>query len=187
MRKGLMACLLIMVVLLCTTLGGCKAHSSSMEFRADPDAGDVEELKLQLFEACQAMPEVLAATMSAFPSILEEATIKTSDPIELDNLMDGGDGGEIQATLLKCFVELLASEDTEIEFGLTSGRVDMTFARERNPEAESYAPANIEICWERMMLQDARQVRITSYVRKDAPESLYLDLEHGFARCIAVG
>ena len=104
MRKGLMACLLIMVVL-CTTLGGCKARSSSMEFRADPDAGDVEELKLQLFEACQAMPEVLAATMSAFPSILEEATIKTSDPIELDNLMDGGDGGEIQATLLKCFVE----------------------------------------------------------------------------------
>lgn len=125
--------------------------------------GNREGTTSALLEICRNQPETLAATVSAYPSILEacgldgEMTAKQID----DLLSNGEDGGEIQQKLLDA-----------LEAKLTDGGTQFEFYQEYNTERSYYmynmvssdaedTPANIGLQAILTKRSGEKQVKIT--------------------------
>lgn len=80
--------------------------------------GDREGTASALLEICRNQPETLAATVSAYPSILEACGLDGNlTAKQIDNLLSNGDkGGEIQQKLLEVLEAKLMDEGTQFEF-----------------------------------------------------------------------
>lgn len=80
--------------------------------------GDREGAASALLEICRNQPETLAATVSAYPSILEACGLDGNlTAKQIDELLSNGDkGGEIQQKLLEALEAKLMDEGTQFEF-----------------------------------------------------------------------
>lgn len=80
--------------------------------------GDREGTASALLEICRNQPETLAATVSAYPSILEACGLDGNlTAKQIDDLLSNGDkGGEIQQKLLEALEAKLMDEGTQFDF-----------------------------------------------------------------------
>ncbi len=80
--------------------------------------GDREGTASALLEICRNQPETLAATVSAYPSILEACGLDGNlTAKQIDDLLSNGDkGGEIQQKLLEALEAKLMDEATQFDF-----------------------------------------------------------------------
>lgn len=80
--------------------------------------GDREGTASALLEICRNQPETLAATVSAYPSILEACGLDGNlTAKQIDNLLSNGEkGGELQQKLLEALEAKLMDEGTQFDF-----------------------------------------------------------------------
>lgn len=176
---------IIMITLLVIgILTGCdSSRGGEYTFTPAPEAGDKDAAIEELKTMCWHMPEVLASTVTAFPSHLEQTGIFCSDPLELDKMFDGEDAMEVFVRAYSALDRLLQDEHTEFVFGYGSGNAKIMRIRKLDESARN-SSANFELYWDDVCLEEAKQLCIT-YHDGSITEVCYLDLSEGFARCVA--
>ncbi len=204
--------------IVCLALSACSAKTESapksdqetkksaglkMEFDAgamnvDPSGKDYGELWGQpdqvleeLYKICYLQPETLAATISAFPSIVYAEGVRTKhsnrteiDPIELDQLISFGEnGGEVQDKLLDALKRSLTDKQTKVKFVYTNGWQEMYYMFQYDKTLKM-TPSTIDLVAIPIYQRVAPQVLITITDQDGNEETGLFDLTLGLQRCI---
>lgn len=195
-RNGFAKGLLTVVILLALAgiiLLGLKTIFSSEVSEHDPDlipfatnqnyeTFSTAEVQQALLEICTNQPEVLASTISAFPSVITEvAGISETDPIALDDLMDGEDGADVQLSLLRALRLLLENPGVSYQYGNYTGTGDLLCLRARDPNADP-SPSNLELVWTQFEMKNTKILTITANYDDRIKETGYFYLAGGFQR-----
>lgn len=124
--------------------------------------GDVEGTRQSVLEINRAQPEVLAATVSGYPSILAEAGLDANiTPRELDDLLSNQDGGgELQERLYQLLEEKLSDANTKFEFYQEYGQEYSYYIKNTLGDGELSTPENLELGRSWMQRNGERQVKI---------------------------
>lgn len=144
-------------------------------------ADDVNAAINELYRMCHEQPEVLAATMSAFPDVLTDLQLADIGAEALDDAMDGERGGEIQRTLLEKLKALLEEPTTEITFAECDGYAYMIYMVKRD-ESDDVTPSNLTLVWEHVKLEGNTIMTISVPRADGAKESGDFDMNYGFQR-----
>lgn len=187
----LLSVLIALLLTLCLTAcqqPSAESSPSSMPFGEDSSAlaekDDFNAAANALYRVCHDQPEALASTMSAFPRHLQAAGIETTDPIELDNLMDGENGEEVQQALLEQLKLLLESDDAQLAFSDWDGPVQMLGMRVRDGD-QPITPPNVELFWYDVDLSEDDCVFAVSVGSDPADKEFgYFYLTGGFQRFV---
>lgn len=147
------------------------------------NGGEFSEAANELYRVCFQQPEVLAATMSAFPQHLRTIGIEDADPAHLDDLIDSENGGEIQRVLLDLLKELLEDPNTQFAFAEWSGQVDMIYMDQRDPDAPD-SSSNYYLYWETTKLNNAKIFGMEIGNTPEQREFAYFYLDGGFQRFV---
>lgn len=140
------------------------------------------EARQALLELCASQPEVLAATVSAFPSVITDvAGLSETDPIALDELMDGENAADTQLALLQTLRLLLDAPGVSYQYGKYSGTGDLLYLRMRDPNAK-LDPSNLELVWDQAEMKNAKVLIVTANYDDRIREVGYFYLAGGFQR-----
>lgn len=173
----------ITITLMALVLTGCHANDwQEFTFTAEPGVGDKTGFCNEMAEACL-KPEVLASTLSAFPSLITRLKIPVSDPIELEKYLENLAQDHRELILIGLWGMLEDEGTTEIMFGKTSGDSDM-LGMEMIDEDGPLDSSNHRLVWVKRRFDEALQVRVTYFVDDETEEVGYFDLERGFNRCV---
>jgi len=131
--------------------------------------GDVDATRQSVLEINRAQPEVLAATVTGYPSILAEAGLDTNiTPRELDDLLSNQDGGgELQERLYQLLEEKLGDANTKFEFYQEYGQEYSYYIKNNLGDGELSTPENLELGRSWMQRNGEKQVKIGIPVYND--------------------
>lgn len=138
-----------------------------------------------LYRLCYEQPEVLASTMSAFPSVTGLEGLSVDHPIELDQAIEAADGKIVQETLLAKLKALLEADTTQVVFGYWSGPTKMIYMVKRDENAEA-SPANMTLQWEDVMLEDEPIFGIAVPRETGDKDFGFFAMKYGFQRVIPI-
>lgn len=124
--------------------------------------GDVDGTRQSILEINRAQPEVLAATVSGYPSILTEAGLDANMTArELDDLLSNQDGGgELQERLYQLLEEKLSDANTKFEFYQEYGQEYSYYIKNTLGDGELSTPENLELGRSWMQRNGEKQVKI---------------------------
>ncbi len=124
--------------------------------------GDVDGTRQSVLEINRAQPEVLAATVSGYPSILTEAGLDANITArELDDLLSNQDGGgELQERLYQLLEEKLGDANTQFEFYQEYGQEYSHYIKNVLGDGELSTPENLELGQSWMQRNGEKQVKI---------------------------
>ena len=124
--------------------------------------GDVDGTRQSILEVCRDQPEVLAATVSAYPSILTTVGLDAKmTPYELDDLLSNQEGGgELQERLLQLLEEGMGDANAQFDFYQEYGQEYSYYMKNALGDGELSTPENIELGRSLMQRNGEKQVRI---------------------------
>lgn len=175
-------------------LTGCSQNASPSSSSADDTAQEmatvVEGLTLRddatveeqqaalttLYHHCYATPEILAATMSAFPTTaLECEYIYDADAAAIDDVLSWSeDGGAAQEWLLDALLSLLADSNTEVQMYTFAGEAevyDLRYVDQEQPDV--FTPQNMALYLEKFRSEGADILGITVKYEDGVQETGY--------------
>lgn len=109
---------------------------------------EYNEIANTLLVLSMEMPEVLASTISGFPSIATELC-GTSDPLEIEQQLEGEGGGDLQKMLVGALALILTDEHTVFGSCEYTGDVQMLGLHlDSEPsDSSSLAPSDVSLVW----------------------------------------
>lgn len=134
-----------------------------------------------LYESCFNMPEVLASTMSAFPTAAHECGVESANPAAIDNSLDG----DMQTALLDKLSELIENPKTEFRYAKWSGKANMLFMMPRDGTDETN-PDTMMLFWDAVTVSDHSLLAIAVTYENGDTEYGYFDLNGGFQRFVPI-
>lgn len=174
--------IILSVICLCGLCGCSSGASDSADAPAGLESGRTDEFQETanaLYQECLMRPETLAATISAFPQKLQQIDIENSDPIYLDDLLDGENGGDVQLAMLGLLKEILEDSGVSLAFlKKWSGQADLLCVGRRDPEAPD-SPSNTGLYWSETELKDERIFVVSIEASSAQYESAYFLIEDG--------
>lgn len=191
MKKSVKRILAMLICIAAIQLSGCNAKdiqdvssSDAAQSETEPEVFRYGDKALDtLYQFSTDKPEVLASTVSAFPSILEKCHINTDDPIEIFDLLCFDEHGrEYQVALLEELDAMFLSSDFSFEYHEWSCQATYLTRRILDPDAKM-TPANIKLVWNDGYFQDRWVITLTNKTNDDTEEVGYFDMDNGFARC----
>ncbi len=153
--------------------------------KAEAEPKDYSEAANTLYEQCYNQPEVLASTLSAFPTAVHECGLASANPAAIDNAMDTPSGGALQQQLLDKLGDLLERPSTQYRFAEWSGAANMLCMNQRD-ENGPLTPENMMLFWDRAYLQDHSLLAVAVQYDDDTVEIGYFDLDGGFQRFVPI-
>ncbi len=135
------------------------------------------------YEICCNQPETLASAVSAFPSLLAQCEVATSDPTEIDYMLDSESGAALQRALLEALDALLDDPRTNVAFEALNEDTWMLYMYTRDPKQPS-SPPNIGLVWVPLPADSSPQLLIT-YHGAGGDEVGRFDMQLGFPRNVA--
>lgn len=138
-----------------------------------------------LYQLCYAQPEVLTATMSAFPELTGFTGTAAEHCTAIEAALESADGGKVQKALLEKLKTALEADTTQMVFGYWTGQTVMTYMVKRDETAEA-TPENMTIVWEYVELEDEPIFGIAIPRRDGGKDFGYFAMQYGFQRIIPV-
>lgn len=177
----------LLVIAMSAVTAGCGSADSGM-----PKLSKSSEVKQSdklwqainaLYESCYNQPEVMVATLSAFPSLAEECGFTSSDPLEMDEELNSPEGGEIQQRSRKILADFLEDPSTEYGFAKWTGKADMLGMDMKDPQG-GLTPQNMILLWTTLDAKDANVLILSHQASDNSREVGYFYIEGGFQRFI---
>lgn len=214
-KKGVFAIIFALVLLLCVSCGQSDSADTSTSkpvisipagnptvsdifsveiLTGDPfnlfgepesEPQDYNEAANALYQECYEQPEVLASTLSAFPTAVHECGLTSANPAAIDNAMDTPNGGDLQKQLLDKLGDLLERPNTQYRLTKWSGTANMLFMMPRDSDA-ALTPMNMMLYWDRVQYQDHSLLAVAVQYDDDTVEYGYFDLNGGFQRFVPI-
>lgn len=204
------------VIAICLILlaGGVLFGCSSQNVASDDPAlmpfasGDYEKSNTsesadQLYRLCTMQPEVLASTMSAFPTVVTEVLgLNDADPLALEAVLEGENGGELQLDMLGVLKSLMANPGVKYRFANYTGACDLLYLSECEPVVNLEALPNqnssenqqnsstksdiadLALVWGKTTLSDAKVLVMSATYDNNVTETGYFYLKGGFQRLL---
>lgn len=151
------------------------------------NSSEYAEVVNALYKICHEQPEVLAATISAFPKQLQRNGVTVSDPkaapMNLDEMMNGENGGDVQLLLLVLLHNILEDPQTKFAFAEWSGPANILCMAKHDPDGPD-SMENFYLYWEETNLEDAKVLGIVTGEDSRDHEFAYFDLAGGFQRFV---
>lgn len=135
------------------------------------DYGDREATVSSIYQVCYEQPEVLAAHVANFPSVLKSCGIELEptlegghiDPRTIDDMLSNGENGqELQKKLLEAYKEqVLNNKDTKFQFYQEYNNENAYYMLDmRSDKSEAASPRNMGIASVPMQRNGAYEVRV---------------------------
>lgn len=162
MLKKIAPQILVALFVVITVLGACK---TSDPVETEPEStqligvlgdldctelyGDDNALANALYERCHEQPEMLAATVSAYPTLLQNCGIAQSDALEIDQILDNDSrGGEIQQQLLDALKAMLESGEVSYDYGYCDRfYTNMLYSIATTTSGQSLTAKDVNLIW----------------------------------------
>lgn len=144
--------------------------------------GDDNAVANALYGQCHNQPELLAATISAYPTLVKNCGLNSSDALELDRMMDyDSDGGEIQAKLLAELKRMLESGQVKYDYGTCDMVcVNMLYSIATVTPGQELTPPDVNLIWVPVNMSGQRYCMITD----EYGETGYFSLDMALQRFV---
>lgn len=123
---------------------------------------DKEQVAASMLDECYRQVETLAATASAYPSVMIKAGLDPSmSAYELDDLMSNQEGGaELQERVYQALEEAFTDANADCEFYIENNKEYSYYMRNRLGDGELSTPENLELGRSLLQRHGAKQVRV---------------------------
>lgn len=131
-----------------TAISFPQSVSSAQLIELSENNSEYNEIANALLVLSMEMPEVLASTISGFPSIATEFC-GTSDPLEIEQQLEGEGGRDLQKTLVGALAVILTDKYTVYNFCQYAGDVQM-LGLHLDPELSDKSdpgPSDVSLVW----------------------------------------
>lgn len=194
MRVGIMmffvlligAGMVALMIFTLLSLSSCNAEPEVRITLTETEVSQEEQVRMfsELYYKSHAMPEVLATTMSAFPTLAKAAGMRDVDAQSIDwTLSFEPNGGEVQEALLRSLIEqVLLDESTEVKFYSCTGTATQLVLI--IPDDADPTPETVEIGEEEVELGGVTLMAVTVHYADGASETGYFDVASDYRRTI---
>lgn len=140
---------------------------------------EIDEYANDIYKMNHAVPEILAATVSAFPQALADCELESTDAMDLDYTMSWAEnGGEVQRQLLEKLKAIL--EHAQIQLYHYSGPMTQYCIQRTDSDAEPTAE-NVELYTESGVVQGCQILAVTM-AYEDGSDTGYFNIENAYLR-----